>query len=102
MAASFTERSSPLTHNLEAQFDATPDTFHLSPIRISSGASHIVLSATADHYSTSPAIQATYEVVADGAQLARLLIMLPFPPDWSAPPDRLNTNLPQINRCFRD
>jgi translocation and assembly module TamB len=63
----------PFAHDLEVQFDATPDTFHLSPVRISSGASHIVLSATAIHYSTSPSVQATYEVVADGQQLARLL-----------------------------
>jgi translocation and assembly module TamB len=63
----------PFAHDLEAQFDATPDTFHLNPVKISSGASHIVLSATANNYSTSPSVQATYEVVADGAQLARLL-----------------------------
>ncbi|HET6208045.1 MAG TPA: AsmA family protein, partial [Terracidiphilus sp.] len=63
----------PFTHGLEVQFDATPDTLHVSPIKISSGDSHIVLSATANHYSASPSVQATYEVVADGAQLARLL-----------------------------
>jgi translocation and assembly module TamB len=63
----------PFAHNLEAQFDATPTTFHLSPVKISSGASQIVLSATANSYDTSPSIQATYEVVADGGQLAKLL-----------------------------
>jgi translocation and assembly module TamB len=63
----------PFAHNLEAQFDATPATFHLNPMKISSGASYIALSATADNYSTTPAVQGTYEVVADGAQLARLL-----------------------------
>jgi translocation and assembly module TamB len=63
----------PFAHNLEAQFDTTPATFHLSPVKISSGASQIVLSATANNYDTSPSVQAAYEVVADGAQLAGLL-----------------------------
>jgi translocation and assembly module TamB len=63
----------PFTHNLEAQFDATPTTFHLSTAKISSGAAQIVLSATANDYSTNPAVQAQYDVTADGAQLARLL-----------------------------
>jgi translocation and assembly module TamB len=63
----------PFAHNLEAQLDATPATFHLSPVKISSGASQIILSATASNYTTRPSVQATYEVVADGAQLAKLL-----------------------------
>jgi translocation and assembly module TamB len=63
----------PFTHNLEAQFDATPTTFHLSTAKISGGAAQIVLSATANDYSTQPAVQAQYDVTADGAQLARLL-----------------------------
>jgi translocation and assembly module TamB len=63
----------PFTHNLEAQFDATATTFHLSTAKISGGAAQIVLSATANDYSTNPAVQAQYDVTADGAQLARLL-----------------------------
>ena len=63
----------PFTHNLEADFDATPSTFHLSPAKISSGAAQISLSAIANNYSTNPTVQATYNVVADGAQLAKLL-----------------------------
>ncbi len=63
----------PFTHNLEAQFDATPTTFHLSMAKISGGAAQIALSATANDYSTNPAVQAQYDVTADGAQLARLL-----------------------------
>jgi translocation and assembly module TamB len=63
----------PFAHNLEAQFDATPDTFHLSPARITSGAAQIVLSAIANNYQTNPSIQATYNVTADGAQLAKLM-----------------------------
>jgi translocation and assembly module TamB len=63
----------PLVHNLEADFDATPTTFHLSPAKISSGATQIELSAVANNYQTNPAVQANYNVVADGAQLAKLM-----------------------------
>ena len=63
----------PFAHNLEAQFDATPTTFHLSPARITSGAAQIDLSAIANNYQTNPSVQATYNVVADGAQLAKLI-----------------------------
>jgi translocation and assembly module TamB len=63
----------PFAHDLEVQFDATPATFHLSRVKISSGASQIILSATANNYTTRPSVQATYEVVADGTQLAKLL-----------------------------
>jgi translocation and assembly module TamB len=63
----------PFTHNLEAQFDATPAMFHLSTAKISGGAAQIVLSATASDYSANPAVQAQYDITADGAQLARLL-----------------------------
>jgi translocation and assembly module TamB len=62
----------PFTHNLEAQFDATPTTFHLSTAKISGSAAQIALSATANDYSTNPAVQAQYNVTADGAQLSRL------------------------------
>ena len=63
----------PFVHNLEADFDATPTTFHLSPARISSGAAQISISAIANNYSANPTVQATYNLVADGAQLARIL-----------------------------
>ncbi len=63
----------PFAHNLEAQFDATPTTFHLDSARISSGATQILLAATANNYSTNLSAQAAYTVVADGAQFAKLL-----------------------------
>ena len=63
----------PLMHNFEAEFDATPTTFHLSPAKISSGATEIVVSAIANNYTTHPTVQANYHVVADGAQLAKLM-----------------------------
>ncbi len=63
----------PFAHNLDVQFVATPTTFHLEPARISSGNSQISLSAIANNYSTNASVQATYNVVADGAQLAKLM-----------------------------
>src|SRR5579862_1867172 len=63
----------PLVHNLEASFDATPTTFHLSPTKISSGPAQITLSAIANNYMTNPTANASYNVLADGAQLAKLI-----------------------------
>ena len=63
----------PFAHNLEAQFDATPSTFHLSHAKIFGGAAQIDVSAIANNYSTHPSVQATYNVVADGTQLAKIL-----------------------------
>lgn len=63
----------PLVHNLDATFDATPTTFHLNPAKISSDAAQIMLSATANNYQTSPSVQASYNVIADGEQIARLM-----------------------------
>jgi translocation and assembly module TamB len=63
----------PLVHNLEANFDATPTTFHLGSAKVSSGATQIELSAIANNYSTNPVVQASYNVVADGAQIATLM-----------------------------
>ena len=63
----------PLMHNLEADFDATPTTFHLGQANISSPATQIQLSATADNYQTNPTVRANYNVVADGGQLAKLM-----------------------------
>jgi len=63
----------PLVHNLEANLHATPSTVHLSPARITSAGTQIALSATANNYDTNPTVQATYNVVADGTQLAKLM-----------------------------
>ena len=63
----------PLLHNLDFQFDATPTTFHLNPARISSSAAQLVLTAVANNYDANPSVQATYDVTADGAQLAKIL-----------------------------
>ena len=62
----------PLQHDLDAQFDATPTTFHLNSAKISIGASQINLAATLSNYA-NPSIQAKYDVTVDGAQLAKIL-----------------------------
>ena len=62
----------PFQHDFDAQFDATPAAFHLTPAKVSSGASQIVLTATVTNY-TNPSVQATYDVTVDGAQAAKIL-----------------------------
>jgi translocation and assembly module TamB len=59
-------------HTLSVQFDATPNTFHLAPAKIQCGNSHLLLTATVNNYS-APAIEAQYEVIVDGGQVAGIL-----------------------------
>ena len=40
----------PIPHNLDAEFDATPTTFHLSRARLTSGGSQLNLTATLNNY----------------------------------------------------
>ena len=62
----------PFQHDFDAQFDATPSAFHLTPAKVSSGASQIVLTATVTNYS-HPTVLAKYDVTVDGAQAAKIL-----------------------------
>lgn len=59
-------------HALSIQFDATPTTFHLSPAKIQSGNSQLVLTATLQNYN-APIVQAQYNCTVDGQQLAAIL-----------------------------
>ncbi|HEY1803522.1 MAG TPA: translocation/assembly module TamB domain-containing protein, partial [Terracidiphilus sp.] len=59
-------------HALSIQFDATPTTFHLSPLKVQSGNTQLVLTATLQNYS-APVVQAQYVCVVDGQQLASIL-----------------------------
>jgi len=59
-------------HAVNIRFDATPTTFHLSPAKIQSGNSQLVLTATLQNYS-APFIQAQYNCTVDGQQLAGVL-----------------------------
>lgn len=60
------------SHALNIQFDATPGTFHLSPAKIQSGNTQLVLNATLNNYS-APDVQAEYNATIDGQQLASFL-----------------------------
>jgi translocation and assembly module TamB len=62
----------PIPHNLEAEFDATPTTFHLSQAKLSSETSQVVLTATLQNYS-HPQLQANYDATLDAAQFRRIL-----------------------------
>ena len=59
-------------HNLSVKFDATPNTFHLSPATIVAGGTQVVLNATVNNYN-SPMVDATYNATVDGQQLASAL-----------------------------
>jgi translocation and assembly module TamB len=62
----------PPAHSINIQFDADPNTLHLSPAKLIVGKSQLTLNATLVNYS-APAIQAQYNLVADGAQIAQVL-----------------------------
>ena len=62
----------PIPHNLEAEFDATPTTFHLSQAKLTSESSQVVLTATVQDYS-HPQLQANYAATLDGSQFRRIL-----------------------------
>ena len=62
----------PVPHNLEAEFDATPTTFHLSQAKLTSETSQLVLNATLDNYS-QPRVQAHYDATVDAGQVRRIV-----------------------------
>jgi translocation and assembly module TamB len=59
-------------HSLDAEFDATPTTFRVTRARLTSGASHLDLSATLQNYN-APAVDAHYDTTIDGEQVGRIL-----------------------------
>ena len=65
-------RFTPLQHDFEARFDATPSAFHIDSAKVSSGASQLMLSATVNNYSR-PSVEAKYDVTVDGDQLAKIM-----------------------------
>jgi translocation and assembly module TamB len=62
----------PIPHNLDADFDATPTTFHLKQAKLTSDTSQLLLTATLEDYS-HPRVQAQYSTTLDGSQLRRIL-----------------------------
>ena len=63
---------SPLVHDLQAHFDATPTHFNLDPMELATGGSHITLKAAMDDYS-SPKVQASYQAILVADDFRRLL-----------------------------
>ncbi len=62
----------PIPHNLDAEFDATPTTFHLTQAKLTSETSQLLLTATVQDYS-HPQVQAQYVATLDGSQFRRIL-----------------------------
>ena len=61
-----------IPHNLDAEFDATPTTFHLTQAKLTSDTSQLVLTATLQDYS-HPRVQAHYEATLDASQFRKIL-----------------------------
>jgi translocation and assembly module TamB len=61
-----------IPHNLDAEFDATPTTFHLTNAKLTSETSQLVLTATVRDYN-HPQVQAQYVATLDGSQFKRIL-----------------------------
>lgn len=62
----------PIPHSLEAEFDATRTTFHLTHAKLSAGESQLLLSATAQNYA-NPVLDAQYDISIDGNQVRQIL-----------------------------
>ena len=62
----------PIPHNLDAEFDVTPTTFHLTQARLTSETSQVVLNATLQDYS-HPQVQGNYVATLDGSQFRKIL-----------------------------
>jgi translocation and assembly module TamB len=62
----------PIPHSLEAEFSATPATFHLTHLTLSSGPSQVSMTATVQNYS-SPIVDAYYDATINGAQAGQIL-----------------------------
>ena len=60
------------SHTLNIQFDADPNTFHLSSAKIAVGNSNVALVATVNNYS-NPFVQAQYNATVDGQTFAGFL-----------------------------
>jgi len=61
-----------IPHNLDAEFDATPSTFHLTQAKLTSDTSQLLLNATVQDYS-HPNVQAQYVATMDCGQLRKIL-----------------------------
>jgi translocation and assembly module TamB len=62
----------PIPHSLDAEFDATPSTFHLTQAKLTSDTSQLVLTASVQDYS-HPRVEAHYDAVLDAGQFRKIL-----------------------------
>jgi translocation and assembly module TamB len=62
----------PIPHSLEAEFDATRGTFHLTHAKLSAAASQLLLNATVQNYA-NPTVDAQYDISIDGKQVREIL-----------------------------
>jgi len=62
----------PLTHDLDAEFEATPDVFNLTRATLTIGASTVLLNGALKNFG-NPNLNANYDVSLDGKQIAQLL-----------------------------
>jgi translocation and assembly module TamB len=61
----------PVPHNLSLEFDATPTTFHLTRVVLSSGSSQVLLTGTVQNYA-NPDVDAHYDMTIDGSQVGQI------------------------------
>ena len=66
------ENFNPIPHDLNAQFDVTPQTFTLKNATLISGTSQFILSATVNDF-TNPHVNATYQAVLDAGQFRKIM-----------------------------
>ena len=66
------ENFNPIPHNLNAQFDVTPQQFTLKNANLSSGNSQFIVNATVSDY-LHPHVQATYQAVVDAGEFRKTL-----------------------------
>jgi translocation and assembly module TamB len=62
----------PVTHNLEAEFDATPTTFQLTQAKLTAGNSVIWVGGVLNNYG-DPDVQGHYDLVLDGKEVGEIL-----------------------------
>jgi translocation and assembly module TamB len=67
-----------IPHSFDAQFDATPNTFHLTRAKLTSGLTQLLVHATVQNYS-QPNVEATYDALIDGAEVRQILNNLSLP-----------------------
>ena len=61
-----------IPHSLDAEFDATPTTFHLTNAKLTSETSQLALTATVQDYN-HPQVEAQYAASLDGSQFRKIL-----------------------------